>query len=147
MPEKRERTTESARAVGDEIRKHTADLVVAYNAADLDRTLAYFAPDAIYMPADRPAMLGVELLRKHLSHVFASGVELVALTCDEFASAGEVVMQRGHYLRRVPRGDHHTVEQRGTYEATWRLQPDEEYRVTSLIFGHRRLESDGLRRP
>ena len=146
MPEKRKRTPAGARAVGDEIRTRTADLVAAYNSANLDGTLAFFAADVIYMPPDRPAMQGLESLRRHLSYVFATGVELVTLTRDEFASAGEVVMQRGHYHRRTPRGDHHTAEQHGKYEATWRLQPDGEYRVTSLIFGHGRLETNGRRR-
>jgi len=53
MPEKRERTPEDVRAVDDEIRRHTADLVAAYNSANLDHALSYFAPDVIYMPPDR----------------------------------------------------------------------------------------------
>ncbi len=146
MPEKRERAPENVRAVGDVIRERMTALVAAYNSANLDRTLSYFAPGAIYMPPDRPAMHGIELLRKHLSNVFAAGAELVSLTRDEFVAAGEVAMQRGHYHRRLPAGERHTLEQRGSYEATWRLQSDGEYRVTSLVFGHERLESNRRQR-
>ena len=146
MPEKRERTPDDVRAVDDEIRRHTADLVAAYNSANLDYALSYFAPDVIYMPPDRPAMHGLEELRKHFSYVFAADIKLVMLTRTAFASSGEVAMQRGDYHRRIPQGTHHTSEQRGSYEATWRLQSDGEYRVTSLIFGRGTMVSNGRQR-
>ncbi len=143
MPEKRERTFSDVRAVDDEIRRHTAELVAAYNSANLDRALSYFAPDVIYMPPDRPAMHGLEDLRKHLAYVFAEGIKLVALTRVAYASGNEMAMQRGDYLRRIPRGDHHVLAQRGSYEATWRMQSDGEYRVTSLIFGRGTMVPNG----
>jgi ketosteroid isomerase-like protein len=145
MPEKQARTPENVRVVSEEIRRRTADLVAAYNAANVNDTLSYFAPGAIYMPPDRPAMHGLEAMRDHLSLAFVTRVELVILTREAFASSGEIVMQRGHYHRRVALGGHNTLDQHGTYEATWRVQTDGDYRVTSLIFGHASIAPNGHR--
>ena len=134
MAEIRRATPDNLRAVGDQVRTRIAELVAAYGAADLERTLSYFSPDIVFMPADRPATRGLAALRRHLERTFASGVELIALTKDYFATAEELAVQRGTYQRRLKSSDGAPIEQCGSYELTWRLQDDGEFRVTSWIF-------------
>jgi ketosteroid isomerase-like protein len=111
-----------------------ADLVAAYRAGDLGGMLSYFAPDVIFMAADRPASRGLPDLKRYLERAFEHGVELISLSSDRFVSAEEVAVQSGRYHRRVPRGDGEAVDETGSYELTWRMQDDGEYRVTSWTF-------------
>jgi uncharacterized protein (TIGR02246 family) len=134
MPENRRATPESLRRIGDRVRAQIADLVAAYRAADLQAMLAYFAADVVFMPADRPASSGVPSIRRYFERNFAHGVELISLRSDGFVSADEVAVQRGIYTRRVPHSDGQSTDETGSYELTWRLQDDGEYRVTSWIF-------------
>jgi uncharacterized protein (TIGR02246 family) len=134
MPDNRRATPESLRRLGDRVRTQIADLVAAYRAADLQAMLSYFAPDVVFMPADRPAARGVAAIRRYFERNFANGVELIALHSDGFVSAEEVAVQRGTYTQRIAHADGEPTEERGSYELTWRLQDDGQYRVTSWIF-------------
>ena len=113
---------------------HIADLVAAYTAANLEAMLRFFAPEVVFMPADRPASSGLPALRRYFTRTFGNGEEFIALQSDHFVSAEEVVSDRGKYHRRVPRPDGDSMDETGSYEMTWRLQDDGEYRVTSWIF-------------
>jgi ketosteroid isomerase-like protein len=144
MPEKR-RTPDSLRVVGDRIRVQISDLVAAYRAADIEGMVPFFAPDVVFMPADRPGSSGVPALRRYLERTFAQGGELVALGSDHFVAADEVAVERGTYHRRIPRADGATTDEIGRYELTWRLQDDGEYRVTSWIFTRAAHSPNGSR--
>jgi ketosteroid isomerase-like protein len=135
-------TPDHMRATADRIRRKTADMVSAYASGNVEAAAAFFAHDVVYMPADRPALLGIEALRHHFELTFAAGISMISFVREDFMASGEIALDRGRYHRRVPRGRFETLEQRGTYSATWRIQRDGQYRVTSLIFGQATVTAD-----
>ncbi len=134
MPENRRATPDRLHSVDTRIRVQISDLVAAYRMGDVDSMLPFFAPNVIFMPADRPAARGLAALRQYFARTFVLGEALISLDSDRFVVADGVAVDRGTYHRRAPRGGGHPSAETGSYELTWRRQDDGEYRVTSWIF-------------
>ncbi len=87
-------------AVEAMIRAHTTAWVEAYNAGDVDKVVASYAPDAVLMPPDAPAATGPEAMKPYLSGDMAAskaGGMSFALDTDSIGVSGDLAWHSGTF--------------------------------------------------
>jgi len=89
------------------IRAHSAAWVDAYNAGDADKTTAGYASDAVLMPPEAPAAVGLEAMKQFLATDMAAnkaaGVSF-ALDADTIGFSGDLAWHSGTFHATGPAG-------------------------------------------
>ena len=89
------------------IRAHSAAWVDAYNAGDADKTTAGYANDAVLMPPEAPAAVGLEAMKQFLATDMAAnkaaGVSF-ALDADTIGFSGDLAWHSGTFHATGPAG-------------------------------------------
>lgn len=111
-------------AAENAIRTASADSMKAAMAKDLDKTVSYYAPNAIMMGVGAPAQ-GTESIRKVWQQLLATPNLQMNLTTlsVEVSRAGDMGWEYGSFQGSMTDAKGKTVAQTGKYVVIWRLQP------------------------
>jgi ketosteroid isomerase-like protein len=104
------------------IAKHNHDLMLGAVGGNPSFVDAYYAPDAVFLPPNAPALKGREAIRQMWTGMVGSGTFDLKLTPDSVMQSCDMATEIGHYdLTFTPKTaggsvDHDT----GKYVVTWK---------------------------
>lgn len=117
-------------AAQDAIRTASADSIRAAQAKDLEKTLSYYAPNAVMFGAGAPVQ-GIEGIRKVWQQLLAAPNLQMKLTTIsvEVARSADLAWEYGSFegTSTDPKGK--AVTQKGKYVVVWKLQPDGSWKI------------------
>ncbi len=113
-----------------EIRKSLTQSASAFNRGDVETILGSYAPDAVVLPPNSPAVQGIHAIRQLWESLLAAGYRNAAFELDEIEHWGEVALAIGRYNVQVPIKPGTLEVDRGKYVSHWRRMPDGQFRVT-----------------
>lgn len=101
------------------IRQIGNDWARYWNAGDLDRVVAAYADDAVYLPPHHSAVHGREAIREYLHAPLRHGVSELAFEVTYIKQQGAVAWDVGTYRMNVRQNDGRTKEDHGKYLTVW----------------------------
>ena len=112
------------------IRAASADSVSAAQAKDLDKTVSYYAPNAIMFGVGAPVQ-GIEGIRKVWQQLLATPNLQIHLTTlsVEVSRSGDLGWEYGSFQGTSTDKNGKTVTQTGKYVVIWKLQPDGSWKI------------------
>ena len=111
------RTTTSAAAT---IRQIGNDWAQNWNTGDLEKVVAVYAADAVYLPPHHEAVHGRDAIREYLQGPRSHGVSDLAFDVTYIKQSGEIAWDVGTYRMSVPHSDGTRHEDHGKYLTVWR---------------------------
>lgn len=105
--------TVTIRHIGGEWANH-------WNAGDLDKVVATYAPDAVYLPPHHGAVHGRDSIREYLETPLGRGVRDLAFDVTCIKQSGNVAWDVGTYRMSVPQDDGTMKEDHGKYLTVWK---------------------------
>jgi uncharacterized protein (TIGR02246 family) len=128
----------AAKGSSDEeaIRKLDADWSAAAQSKDVEKSVAVYAEDAVFLPNGAPIAAGKTQIRDSWSHLMAlPGVELkFAPTNIDVAKSNDMAYDVGTYQLKVNDPQGNPTTQIGKYVVVWKKQPDKQWKVVADIF-------------
>jgi uncharacterized protein (TIGR02246 family) len=117
-------------AAQDAIRTASADSVRAAQAKDLEKTVSYYAPEAIMFGVGAPVQ-GIESIRKVWQQFLATpNLQMKITTISvEVARSADLGWEYGSFEGTSTDQKGKSVTQKGKYVAIWRLQPDGVWKI------------------
>lgn len=85
------------RADQDTIRQKAADMEAAFNAKEIDKVVAHYADNSVFMPPNVPRIRGQELLRDFYNDLLAKGATSLDLEPEEISGHGPLAFEAGSY--------------------------------------------------
>jgi len=112
-----------------------AAFVEAFNAGNADAMAAFYAPDAVLMPPDMPAVMGRDAIRGGMEGMLAGMPpgSVFALRVLDVAANGPIAVDRGEWSTTMPGPDGGSMETRGKYLVEWH-RIDGEWLIVSDIW-------------
>jgi len=101
------------------IRKIGTEWATNWNRGDLEKVVALYAPDAVYLPPHHEALRGRDAIRAYLQSPRSHGVSDLAFDVTYIKQSGEVAWDVGTYRMSVPASDSRR-EDRGKYLTVWK---------------------------
>ena len=122
-------------SAADAIRRLDAEFMKAANAKDSAALVkAFYSPDAVLLPPNRPIVEGRDNVRIFLQGLMDSGFTGIKLETTTVASAGDLAYGRGRYtLSMWPPGGT-PVQDVGKYIVVYRRQANGAWRAVADIF-------------
>jgi uncharacterized protein (TIGR02246 family) len=113
-----------------------AAYAVAFNAGNADAVAAFYAPDAVLMPPEMPAVTGRDAIRTAMATMATemAGSNL-SLRLTNVTANGPIAVDRGEWSMTMPGPDGSAIEIRGKYLAEWHLIGDEWLMVSDIWNG------------
>jgi uncharacterized protein (TIGR02246 family) len=102
------------------IRRAGSDWARHWNAAELDKVVAAYASDAVYLPPHHEAVHGREAIREYLKSPLNHGVSELAFDVTYIKQQGPVAWDVGTYRMSVPQSDGSRKEDHGKYLTLWK---------------------------
>ena len=90
-----------------------------WNEGNLDRIVAAYTEDAVYLPPHHPAVHGREAIREYLLSPQKHGVSELAFDVTYIKQSGAVAWDVGTYRMSVPQNDRTIREDHGKYVTIW----------------------------
>ena len=84
------------RADQDTIRQKAADMEAAFNAKEIDKVVAHYADNSVFMPPNVPRIRGQEPLRDFYNDLVGKGASL-DLQPEEISGHGPLAFETGSY--------------------------------------------------
>jgi uncharacterized protein (TIGR02246 family) len=128
----RQQEIQQARAADEaSIRAASAAWSQAATAKDLDRTVSFYADDALQFPNKAPATKGKENIRKNWAPLLAApGPGLSWQTGSiEVASSGELAYETGTYAFVTTDKKGKSNDEKGKFVVVWKKQIDGSWKV------------------
>lgn len=116
----------SIRRVGQEWAEH-------WNAGDLDRLVAAYSEDAVYMPPHHAAVHGRGAIREYLKGPMQHGVGNLTYEVTYIKRSGGLAYDVGRYSMTVPQ-DGGARQDHGKYLTVWKRQPDGRWKIVADSF-------------
>ena len=101
------------RRIGDDWARH-------WNAGELDRVVAAYAADAVYLPPHHQAVHGRDAIREYLKAPLGHGVSDLAFEVSYIKQQGPIAWDVGKYRMIIPQKDGTKKEDHGKYLSVWR---------------------------
>jgi ketosteroid isomerase-like protein len=117
-------------SIKTEIRNSLTQSASAFNRGDVETILGSYAPDAVVLPPNSPAVQGIVAIRQLWQSLLAAGYRNAAFELDEIEHWGDVALAIGRYNVQIPTKPGTFEEDRGRYVGHWRRIPDGQFRVT-----------------
>lgn len=121
------------RAADDEKALREADAAIqeALARRDLERTMSFYAEDAVLLPAAEPLIRGKAAIREEWKHLFAipDFRTTSTLTRVEVARSADLAYTMGTYLATMMGEDGREVTEPGKWVSVWKKQPDGSWRI------------------
>jgi ketosteroid isomerase-like protein len=107
------------------------DWFKAIEAKDLDKTLSFYAPDAEYLSAGRPAVSTAEGRRKFWIEDYASPgfASEETTTRIEVAASGDLAYQSGTYIGSGQDARGTPTKSTGKFVVVWKKQPNGQWKA------------------
>jgi uncharacterized protein (TIGR02246 family) len=102
------------------IRKIGNDWAQNWNAGDLEKVVAVYAPDAVYLPPHHEAVHGRDAIREYLRGPRSHGVSDLAFDVTYIKQSSDVAWDVGTYRMTVPQNDGTKREDHGKYLTVWK---------------------------
>jgi len=117
-------------AAEDAIRTASADSVRAAQAKDLEKTVSYYAPNAIMFGVGAPVQ-GIEGIRKVWQQLLATPNLQMKLTTIsiEVSRSADLGWEYGSFEANSTDAKGKPVTQKGKYVVIWKLQPDGSWKI------------------
>ena len=106
--------------IEDIIRRTGEEWARHWNARELDRLVAAYAEDAVYLPPHHAAVHGREAIREYLKGPLAHGVTDLKFEVTYIKHIGDLAYDVGLYSMTVPQSDGSKKQDRGKYLVVWR---------------------------
>jgi len=103
----------SIRRMGGEWAQH-------WNAGDLERVVAVYANDAVYLPPHHVAIHGHHAIQEYLKAPLSHGVSDLAFDVTYIKQQGPIAWDVGTYRMTIPQNDGTKKEDHGKYLTVWR---------------------------
>jgi uncharacterized protein (TIGR02246 family) len=91
-----------------------------WNAGDLEKVVAVYAPDAVYLPPHHEAVHDRDAIREYLRGPCSHGLSGLAFDVTYVKQSGSVAWDVGTYRMNVPQDDGTTREDHGKYLTVWK---------------------------
>jgi uncharacterized protein (TIGR02246 family) len=101
------------RRIGDDWARH-------WNAGELDKVVAAYAEDAVYLPPHHQAVHGREAILQYLKAPLGHGVSELAFDVTYIKQQGPIAWDVGTYRMKIPVAEGNTREDFGKYLTVWR---------------------------
>lgn len=116
-------------------RRVVADLIAADNQRALERVVAFYARDAIWLPPEQPPVVGIDGIRARYESLFSAITPEIVAAVDETCVAGDLAFIRGHNGGRAVFRDSNEVRIiDDAYVMLLRREGDGAWRITHLIW-------------
>ena len=102
------------------IRRIGNDWAQDWNAGELDKVVATYAPDAVYLPPHHPAVHGRDSIQEYLHGPLRHGVCDLAFDVTYIRQQHGVAWDVGTYRMSVPQNDGSKREDHGKYLTVWK---------------------------
>jgi uncharacterized protein (TIGR02246 family) len=116
----------SIRRVGQEWAEH-------WNAGELEKLVAAYAEDAVYMPPHHGALHGREAIREYLKGPIGHGVTDLIYEVTYIKRSGGLAYDVGRYSMSIPQ-DGGARQDRGKYLTVWKRQADGRWKIVADSF-------------
>jgi len=121
-----------------EIRAVATGIIAADNERAIERVLAFYTPDAIWMPPEQDAVVGREKIRARYEALFAAFTPEISPTVEQACVAEGLGFVRGHNGGRVvDRATGAARDLDDAYLMLLRREGDGAWRISHLMW-HRR---------
>ena len=87
------------------IRQVSSDLATAFNAKDMDKILALYTENSVFMPPNKPLLRGRDPLKSFYNSLLTGGSHDLQITVDDVAGHGPIAYESGTYS--MMNGDRH----------------------------------------
>ena len=119
----------------DAIRQLDAEFMKAAGARNAGALVkAFYAPDAVLMPPNHPAVEGRASIQSFFQGFIDSGLTSIKLETPTIASAGDLAYGRGHYSLSMSPPGGTPVQDVGKYVVAYRRQANGAWRAVADIF-------------
>jgi ketosteroid isomerase-like protein len=125
-----------------EIRTSLTQSANAFNRGDVETILEAYAPDAVVLPPNSPAVQGIPAIRQLWESLLAAGYRNASFELDEIENWGEVALAIGRYSVQVPTKSGYLEVDRGKYVGHWRRMPNGQFRATVSMWYSDRWHRD-----
>ena len=108
-----------------------ARFISAFKHGDADSLIALYAPNAVQLNPNMPALEGAPAIKQAFTGFFsAMTVADMSLTTHDIIIAGNKAIERGSYAMRLkPKNGGAEIADRGKYVTTWERQPDGSWKI------------------
>lgn len=113
------------------IRRIGAEWAQHWNAKELDRVVAAYADDAVYMPPHHAAVHGRDAIREYLKTPLAHGVTDLTYDVTYIRESGDLAYDVGRYTMTVPEKTGGRRKDQGKYLVVWKRQPDGDWKIAA----------------
>lgn len=118
------------------IRKLDAEWSAAAQNKDVEKSISFYAEDAVFLPTNAPKAEGKAQIRDAWSHLL--GLPGVALnfgpTKIEVAKSRDMAYDVGTYELKMNDPQGNPTTEIGKYVVVWKKQPDKQWKVVADIF-------------
>lgn len=116
------------------VNKLRDDFTAAFNAGDAARAADLYAPDAVLMPQNQPAVTGREGIRSYMQGTFDKFTVNISIASDEMKFAGDWAFDRGTYkIKLTPKPGGDAIEENNKYLVILQRQADGSWKVARDI--------------
>jgi uncharacterized protein (TIGR02246 family) len=130
-------TTQSNRGAEEAALKALdAEWSKAAGSKDVDKTVSYYADDAIVMPSNSPALTGKQAIRAMWQGMLAAPNFSGGWTATkvEVAQSGDLAYITGTYELSETGADGKPMTDKGKYLEVWKKQPDGSWKCVADMF-------------
>jgi ketosteroid isomerase-like protein len=124
-----------------EIRSSIAQSASAFNRGDIEAILLAYAPDAVVLPPNNPAVRGLPGIRQLWKTLLAAGYCNAVFAVGQIEHWGDVAIAVGRYTVQVPVKPGTSEVDRGKFVGHWRRMEDGKFRVTASVWSSDRWHS------
>jgi uncharacterized protein (TIGR02246 family) len=112
------------------IRSTGAEWAQNWNAKDLDKLVAAYADDAVYMPPHHAAVHGRAAIRDYLQGPIQHGATDLKYEVTFIRVSGDLAYDVGRYSMNVTHNGS-KKEERGKYLTVWKRQPGGDWKIVA----------------
>ena len=126
-----------------EIRVSLAQSASAFKRGDVEAILRAYAPDAVVLPPNSPAIQGIPAIRQLWKSLLVAGYGNATLQFDQIQHWGDVALVTGRYTVEISSIPGALEVDRGSYVGHWRRMADGQFRVTLSLWSSDRWRHPG----
>jgi uncharacterized protein (TIGR02246 family) len=127
-------TSTSAGDVRAEVERITEQFEMAANAGRISDLVAFYAPDAIVLPANSPPVVGPAAIGEFWTAAAGMKMRNVELTLEAVEVHGDVAIETGTYAMTLTPPGGADINDRGKYLVVWKRQADGSWKLYRDMF-------------
>ncbi len=112
------------------IDEYNAAVIEGMMSGNMDKSMPYYADDAVSMPSSAPMLKGKEAIKNYSDEMVKSGMKFtsVKFTTSEIGGSGNLAYEIGTYEMSLELGPT-KIEDNGKYMTLWKKQADGSWKV------------------